>query len=208
MVGIDPGVDVILITAHYSTDSAVEAIQKGACDYLTKPLDVEKLRSRIANLMQEADARRMTLHLDQKLVDACQFEGMVARSPLMLDVFARILRVAPHFRTLLVTGAHRYRKRTGCPCTPPPESCAGWPIRGLQLCSAGGEPSRERVCSAMSGAPSRAPFKTKPACSSMQKVEQFSWMRLANSLGRHRQIVACAAKPPSAKSRVSNNAQH
>jgi DNA-binding NtrC family response regulator len=105
MVGIDPGVDVILITAHYSTDSAVEAIQKGACDYLTKPLDVEKLRSRIASLMREADMRHITLRLDQELVDACQFEGMVARSPLMLDVFAKIRRVAPHFRTLLVTGA-------------------------------------------------------------------------------------------------------
>jgi len=105
MVGIDPGVDVILITAHYSTDSAVEAIQKGACDYLTKPLDVEKLRSRITSLMREAETRQMTLRLDQKLVDACQFEGMVARSPLMLDVFAKIRRVAPHFRTLLVTGA-------------------------------------------------------------------------------------------------------
>ena len=44
IVGIDPGVDVILITAHYSTESAVEAIQKGACDYLNKPLEVEKLR--------------------------------------------------------------------------------------------------------------------------------------------------------------------
>ncbi len=105
IVGIDPGVDVILITAHYSTDSAVQAIQKGACDYLTKPLDVEKLRSRIASLLREADTRQMTLRLDQKLVDACQFEGMVARSPLMLDVFAKIRRVAPHFRTLLVTGA-------------------------------------------------------------------------------------------------------
>lgn len=105
MVRVDPGVDVILITAHYSTDSAVEAIQKGACDYLTKPLDVEKLRSRVVSLMREADTRQMTLRLDQKLVDACQFEGMVARSPLMLDVFAKIRRVAPHFRTLLVTGA-------------------------------------------------------------------------------------------------------
>jgi DNA-binding NtrC family response regulator len=105
IVGIDPGVDVILITAHYSTDSAVEAIQKGACDYLTKPLDVEKLRSRIASLLREADTRQMTFRLDQKLVDVCQFEGMVARSPLMLDVFAKIRRVAPHFRTLLVTGA-------------------------------------------------------------------------------------------------------
>jgi DNA-binding NtrC family response regulator len=94
-----------LITAHYSTDSAVEAIQKGACDYLTKPLEVEKLRSRIASLMLEAARRQMTLRLDQRLVDAFQFEGMVGRSPLMMEVFAKIRRVAPHFRTVLVTGA-------------------------------------------------------------------------------------------------------
>jgi DNA-binding NtrC family response regulator len=105
IVNIDPGVDVILITAHYSTDSAVEAIQKGACDYLTKPLDVEKLRGRIASLMREADTRQMTLRLDQELLNACQFEGMVGRSPSMLEVFAKIRRVAPHFRTLLLTGA-------------------------------------------------------------------------------------------------------
>jgi DNA-binding NtrC family response regulator len=43
--------------------------------------------------------------LDQELVQACQFEGIVSRSPLMLDVFAKIRRVAPHFKTALVTGA-------------------------------------------------------------------------------------------------------
>src|SRR5512141_1635576 len=48
IVNIDPGVDVILITAHYSAESAVEAIQKGASDYMTKPIDIDKLRSRIA----------------------------------------------------------------------------------------------------------------------------------------------------------------
>jgi DNA-binding NtrC family response regulator len=105
MVAVDPGVDVILITAHYSSESAVEAIQKGACDYLNKPLDVEKLRGRIANLALEAERRQKTLRLDQELVDAFQFEGMVGRSPLMLEVFAMIRRVAPHFRTVLVTGA-------------------------------------------------------------------------------------------------------
>ena len=47
----------------------------------------------------------MTLGLDQRLVDAFQFEGMVGRSPLMMEVFAKIRRVAPHFRTALVTGA-------------------------------------------------------------------------------------------------------
>ena len=105
MVGVDPGVDVILITAHYSAESAVEAIQKGASDYLTKPLDIDKLRSRIATLLEEAQARQRTLRLDQELIDAYQFEGMVGRSPLMLEVYARIRRIAPHFRTVLVTGA-------------------------------------------------------------------------------------------------------
>jgi DNA-binding NtrC family response regulator len=105
IVEIDPGVDVILITAHYSTDSAVEAIQKGACDYLNKPLDIVKLRTRVASLMREATTRQLTLRLEQELIGACQFEGMIGKSPLMLDVFAKIRRVAPHFRTLLLTGA-------------------------------------------------------------------------------------------------------
>jgi DNA-binding NtrC family response regulator len=105
ILAVDPGTDVILLTSHYSPESAVEAIQKGACDYWTKPLDVEKLRSRIDTLLREAARRRETLRLDRELVDACQFEGMVGRSPLMLDVFARIRRVAPHFRTVLVNGA-------------------------------------------------------------------------------------------------------
>ena len=104
IVAVDPGTDVILLTSHYSPESAVEAIQKGASDYWTKPLDVEKLRNRIATLLGDAAKRRKTLRLDRELLDESQFEGMVGRSPLMLDVFARIRRVAPHFRTVLVTG--------------------------------------------------------------------------------------------------------
>lgn len=104
IVAVDPGTDVILITAHYSAESAVEAIQKGACDYLTKPLDIEKLRGRIADLLAEAERRNKTLRLDHELVDAYQFEGMVGRSPLMLEVFSKIRRIALHFRTVLVTG--------------------------------------------------------------------------------------------------------
>jgi DNA-binding NtrC family response regulator len=101
----DPGANVIVISAHYSTESAIEAIQQGACDYLTKPLDFQRLRHRITSFLAEAELRRRTLFLDQELVQACQFEGIVSRSPLMLDVFAKIVRVAPHFKTVLVTGA-------------------------------------------------------------------------------------------------------
>jgi DNA-binding NtrC family response regulator len=104
MLAVDPAVNVILITGHYSTESAIQAIQKGACDYLTKPLDLQRLRDRIASVLTEAEIRRKTLQLDQELLKACQFEGIVSRSPLMLEVFARMRRVAPHFKTLLISG--------------------------------------------------------------------------------------------------------
>ena len=105
IVSVDPGVDVILITGHYSAESAVEAIQKGASDYLTKPIEIDKLRSRVAILLADAEMRQKTLRLDQQLIDAYRFEGMVGRGPLMMEVYAKIRRIAPHFRTVLVTGA-------------------------------------------------------------------------------------------------------
>jgi DNA-binding NtrC family response regulator len=105
MLAIDPAVNVVLISDHYSTESAVEAIQRGACDYLSKPIDFGNLRHRIANFLAEAEIRQKTLSLDQELLHAYQFEGIVSRSPLMLDVFAKLRRVAPHFRTVLISGA-------------------------------------------------------------------------------------------------------
>jgi len=105
IVNVDPGVDVIAVAAHYSADSAVEAIQKGASDYIAKPLDLDCLRGQVLARVTEAQNRAKTLRLDLELLDACQFEGMVGRSPLMLELFARIRRVAPHFLTIVVTGA-------------------------------------------------------------------------------------------------------
>jgi DNA-binding NtrC family response regulator len=104
IVEAQPGADVILMTAHYSTDSAVEAIRKGASDYLTKPISIAVLRQKLEKLLADARQRRRALHLERELASACSFEGMIGRSPLMLEVFARIRRVAPHFRTALVTG--------------------------------------------------------------------------------------------------------
>ena len=105
IVAADPGTDVILMTAHYSTESAVEAIQKGASDYFTKPLDLGKLRHRIGGLLEEAEKRQRARQLDIALVNTFQFEGMIGRSPLILETFARIRRVAPHYQTILVSGA-------------------------------------------------------------------------------------------------------
>ncbi len=105
ILSADPGTDFVLMTRYYSTDSAVDAVRRGACDYLQKPLDADRLRSCIGALVSLANTRQKTLGLEHELADACQFEGMIGRSPLMLEVFARIRRVAPHFRSVLVTGA-------------------------------------------------------------------------------------------------------
>jgi len=104
VLAIDPGAEVILTDAHYSPECALEALRNGAADYLTKPFDVKGLRTRIQNLLAERAERRRTLQLEHELVEMFQFSGVVGRSPLMLDVFASIRRVAPHFKTVLVSG--------------------------------------------------------------------------------------------------------
>jgi DNA-binding NtrC family response regulator len=105
ILDFDPGIDVILMTGYYSTESAVEAIQKGASDYLPKPLSTEKLQQKILQIADEAKRRQRSLRIDNDLVENFAFEGMVGRSPLMLDLFSKIRRIAPHFRAVLVTGA-------------------------------------------------------------------------------------------------------
>src|ERR1700744_2656423 len=70
VVEFDPAIDVVLMTAHYSSESAVEAIRKGASDYLNKPVPVALLRERIARLIEEARRRQRVLALDSGLRDA------------------------------------------------------------------------------------------------------------------------------------------
>ena len=105
IVETDPSIDVILMTSHYSTETAVQAIQQGACDYFDKPINVERLQARVDLLISEARHRTRARMLDREMVGEFRFEGIIGRSPLMLDVFARIRRVAPHFRTALITGS-------------------------------------------------------------------------------------------------------
>ena len=104
ILDIDPATDVVLMTAYYSTEAAVEAIKRGACDYVTKPISLPLLRERIEKLAGDARRRLRAIELDGELVETCQFEGMVGRSPLMWEMFGQIRRVAPHYRACVVIG--------------------------------------------------------------------------------------------------------
>ncbi len=100
----DPSTEVILMTAHYTTETAVEAIRKGASDYLNKPVSLAVLRERVGRLIDAELQRQQIAHVDDNLSHAAKFEGIVGRSPQMWEMFSRIRRVAPHYRAALVTG--------------------------------------------------------------------------------------------------------
>jgi len=101
---IDPGIDVVLMTRQYDVESAVAAIKKGASDCLTKPVSLEKLRCKLKEFTSHARLRQRSLQIEDELREAYQFEGIIGRSPLMLDLFSGIRHVAPHFRTALLLG--------------------------------------------------------------------------------------------------------
>lgn len=104
IVESDPGIDVILMTSHYSAETAVQAIQRGASDYFDKPISIDRLQSRVDLLIADARQRDRARRLDRELVSELRFEGIIGRSSVMLEIFARIRRIAPHFRTALITG--------------------------------------------------------------------------------------------------------
>jgi DNA-binding NtrC family response regulator len=101
----DPDAHVLLVTDRYSPESAVDAIRQGACDCLSKPLTTETVEQRVGEVLQLARLRRETLQLDERQLENFRFHGMAGRSPKMLETFARIRRVAPHYRIAMVGGA-------------------------------------------------------------------------------------------------------
>jgi len=104
IVEIDPATHVILMASHYSAESAVEAIKKGASDCLNKSASFETLRDRIGKLVLDAQKREMCSQLENQMPPTPELEGIIGRSPRMWELFSRIRRAAPHFRTLLITG--------------------------------------------------------------------------------------------------------
>jgi DNA-binding NtrC family response regulator len=105
IAAFDPAIDVVLMTAHYSTESAVEAIRKGASDYLNKPIPIPTLRERIGIMIKDARRRHRTVQLQEELRGNAQFEHIIGNSSAMWELFSKIRRIAPHFRTVLITGA-------------------------------------------------------------------------------------------------------
>jgi two-component system response regulator HydG len=99
-----PDCHVVLMTSTGSVDAAVAAIRSGALDYLTKPLPIERLRGVLVTVQKRLERREALLRIDADVAKQFEFYGMVGRSPVMQELFDTIRRLAPHVRTVLITG--------------------------------------------------------------------------------------------------------
>ena len=95
---------VILMTAHASMESAIDAVKLGALDYLTKPLDLDRLRDLLITVQKGIERRETLLEIDASVARQFEFQGMIGRSAVMQDLFDGVRRLAPHVRTVLITG--------------------------------------------------------------------------------------------------------
>lgn len=99
-----PTCEVILMTGFATIDSAVEAIKLGAMDYLSKPIDFERLGQLLALVREETERRRNLMAMEGDVAQRLEFCGMLGRSPVMQQLFTLIRRLAPHVRVALISG--------------------------------------------------------------------------------------------------------
>ena len=101
---MQPDLPVIVLTAHGTIDSAVEAMKLGAADYLTKPFNREQLKTAVRKALNVAALTRENQHLRQIVAERFSFSNMIAGSRAMRAVTEMASRVAQTDATVLLEG--------------------------------------------------------------------------------------------------------
>src|ERR1700744_5935693 len=108
VLAIDPQAVVVMVTAHSDVDLAVEAMKKGAADFVTKPWENERLLATLMAALNLRNSRQEATELRQRnqgLAAATHQEsGMIGSAPAMLKVFDAIRRTAPTGANVLILG--------------------------------------------------------------------------------------------------------
>jgi two-component system, NtrC family, response regulator HydG len=100
----NPAIPVVIMTAYSSVDTAVDALKKGAYDYLTKPLDFGKLRITIERALEHTRLREENRILKESLGKQFNLNNIVGRSAAMVKLLEVVAQVAPSEATVLITG--------------------------------------------------------------------------------------------------------
>lgn len=101
---ISPETKVIMITAHASFESAVESMKEGAYDYITKPFNIDEVKTTIRKALQKNGSSQNSVQKKKEKGSVAHFAGMTSASPEMLRVFAVIPKAADSKANVLITG--------------------------------------------------------------------------------------------------------
>jgi DNA-binding NtrC family response regulator len=135
-------ITVVLLTAQGTVETAVEAIKLGAYDYLTKPIDPQRLKILIAQVVERNSTLREVQALRRQLRAHGSFGKMIGRSAVMRQIYQVIEQAAPTAASVLVTGEsgtgkelvaqtiHQLSPRAGQPFVP--INCAAIPDNLLE----------------------------------------------------------------------------
>jgi two-component system, NtrC family, response regulator HydG len=94
----------VVLTAHGSIDSAVEATRRGVYDYLVKPIEPDRLATVIMKGLERASMRQEVLLLRREMIRSGRFQQLVGKSPRMLELYRMIDQIAPTQASVLITG--------------------------------------------------------------------------------------------------------
>jgi two-component system response regulator HydG len=100
----NPAIPVIIMTAYSSVETAVEALKQGAHDYLTKPLDFDKLRLTIDRAMEHTRLKKENRWLRETIGQQFDSQNIIGKSPAMLKLLETVSQVAPSEATVLISG--------------------------------------------------------------------------------------------------------
>ncbi len=101
---LSPGIPVIIVTAYASVETAVRALQAGAHDYLTKPLDVEELRIKIHQTLEYWRLKEENILQRRRIENLFDASQIIGRSSQMKAVLETVAQVAPSEASVLILG--------------------------------------------------------------------------------------------------------
>ena len=102
---LDPQLDIVILTAYGTIDTAVDAMKAGACDYLTKPIDLEELLLIIARIAERRTLLRENQLLREELEEKSDYSGdIIHQSRQMAEVINLAARVSKSRAAVLIQG--------------------------------------------------------------------------------------------------------
>lgn len=99
-----PQAEVVIVTGHGDVKSAVTAMQRGAATYLTKPVDLNELRTVTEKVAEKHRLAQSNRELRKQLDEKFGFEGIIGNSPRMHSVIEKLKQISPTHATVLIQG--------------------------------------------------------------------------------------------------------